>query len=112
VHSGIICARVPAPREVSPRRPAIDRFETLSFTSEQPVSLPRLQAALARPAPKLARAKGPFDTIEQPGRLMVFQLAGGRATLAPAGAPASGEMGALSREQIDGVMAGCVEDGS
>ena len=79
--------RVPVPREVGPRRPAVDRFETLSWTSEQPVSLPRLQQAIGRLAPKLARAKGLFETIEQPGRLTVFQLAGGRATLAPAGAP-------------------------
>ena len=39
-----------------------------------------------RLAPKLARAKGLFETVEQPGRLTVFQLAGGRATLAPGGA--------------------------
>ena len=78
--------RVPAPREVGPRRPAADRFETLSWTSERPVSLPRLQQAIGRLAPKLARAKGLFETVEQPGRLTVFQLAGGRATLAPGGA--------------------------
>ena len=77
--------RVPAPREAGPRRPAADRFETLSWTSERPVSLPRLQQAIGRLAPKLARAKGLFETVEQPGRQMVFQLAGGRATLAPAG---------------------------
>ena len=99
--------RVPAPREPGPRRPAVDRFETLSWTSERPVSLPRLQQAIGRLAPKLARAKGLFETVEQPGRLMVFQLAGGRATLAPGGLPAAGvpkarivfiaEIGALSR---------------
>jgi G3E family GTPase len=108
-----------APREVPPRKPAIDRFETLSFTSERPVSLPRLQAVISRLAPKLARAKGLFETIERPGRLMVFQLAGVRATLAPAGAPSPGvprtrivfiaEMGVLSREEIERVMEGCVE---
>ena len=82
--------RVPTPREVRPRRPAADRFETLSWTSERPVSLPRLQQAIGRLAPKLARAKGLFETVEQPGRLTVFQLAGGRATLAPGGALAAG----------------------
>jgi G3E family GTPase len=82
--------RVPAPREPGPRRPAADRFETLSWTSERPVSLPRLQQAIGRLAPKLARAKGLFETVEQPGRLIVFQLAGGRATLAPGGALAVG----------------------
>ena len=110
--------RAPVPREVAPRWPVVDRFETLSFVSDRPVSLPRLQAAISRLAPKLARAKGLFETIEQPGRLMVFQLAGGRATLAPAGAPSPGvprtrivfitEMGVLSREEIERVMEGCV----
>jgi G3E family GTPase len=113
---------VPAPREVATRKPAVDRFETLSFTSEQPVSLPRLQAAISRLAPKLARAKGLFETIEQPGRLMVFQLAGGRATLAPGGTPSPGvprtrivfiaEMGALSSGEVERVMEECVEGGS
>ena len=81
--------RAPAPREPGPRRPAEERFETLSWTSDQPLSLPRLQQAIGRLAPKLARAKGLFETVEQPGRQMVFQFAGGRATLAPGGAPAA-----------------------
>ena len=111
--------RVPTPREVRPRRPAIDRFETLSWTSERPVSLPRLQQAIGRLAPKLARAKGLFETVEQPGRLTVFQLAGGRATLAPGGALAAGvprtrivfiaEIGVLSTAEIDGIMEACIE---
>jgi G3E family GTPase len=113
--------RAPAPRDVGPRRPAVDRFETLSWTSERPVSLPKLQQAIGRLAPKLARAKGLFETVEQPGRLTVFQLAGGRATLAPGGALASGvprarivfiaEIGVLSSAEIDGIMEGCVEAG-
>jgi G3E family GTPase len=111
--------RVPIPREVTPRRPVADRFETLSWTSERPVSLPRLQQAIGRLAPKLARAKGLFETKEQPGRLTVFQLAGGRATLAPGGVPAAGvprtrivfiaEIGTLSRAEIDGIMQACVD---
>jgi len=111
--------RMPAPREPGPRRPALDRFETLSWTSEQPVSLPRLQEAIGRLAPKLARAKGLFETVEQPGRWTVFQFAGGRATLAPGGTPAAGtprtrivfvaEIGVLSSTEIDRVMAGCIE---
>jgi G3E family GTPase len=113
--------RAPAPREVGPRRPVVDRFETLSWTSDQPVSLPRLQQAIGRLAPKLARAKGLFETIEQPGRLTLFQLAGGRATLAPAGAPAQGtprtrivfiaELGVLSIAEIDAIMGACVGSG-
>jgi G3E family GTPase len=112
---------VPEPREVRPRRPVADRFETLSWTSERPVSLARLQQAIGRLAPKLARAKGLFETVEQPGRLTVFQLAGGRATLAAgesltAGVPRTrivfiAEIGVLSRAEIDGIMQACVEGG-
>ena len=88
------------------------------WSSERPVSLPRLQQAIGRLAPKLARAKGLFETIEQPGRLTVFQLAGGRATLAPGGALAVGvprtrivfiaEIGVLSTAEIDSIMQACV----
>jgi G3E family GTPase len=109
-------------REPGRQRPAMDRFETLSWTSERPVSLSRLREAIERLAPKLARAKGLFNTIEQPGKLMVFQFAGGRATLALAGTPAAGtprtrivfvaEIGALSRAEIDSVMQGCVQAGA
>jgi G3E family GTPase len=111
-------ARAPAPREMGPRRPSEERFETLSWTSDQPLSLPRLQQAIGRLAPRLARAKGLFETVEQPGRLMVFQFAGGRATLAPGEAPAAGvprarivfiaELGVLSKAELDGIMEGCV----
>jgi G3E family GTPase len=110
--------RVPAPREVGRRGPVADRFETLSWTSERPLSLPRLQAAIGRLAPRLARAKGFLETVEQPGRPMVFQLAGGRATLAPGRPPVAGkprvrmvfiaELGVLSRAEIDRIMQGCV----
>ena len=82
--------RAAGPRDPGRRRPVADRFETLTWTSDRPVSLPRLQAAIARLAPKLARAKGFFETVEQPGRQVLFQLAGGRATLAPAGPAAPG----------------------
>jgi G3E family GTPase len=112
---------VPAPREPGRRRPAADRFEALSWTSEWPVSLSRLQEAIRRLAPKLARAKGLFEPAERPGKLMVFQFAGGRATLAPGGIPAAGlprtrivfvaEVGVLSRAEIDSIMQGCVKAG-
>ena len=115
-------ARSPAPRDPGRRHPASDRFETLSWTSHQPVSLPRLQGAIGQLAPKLARAKGLFEPLEQPGRQLAFQLAGGRATLAPAGAPAPGaprarivfiaEIGVLSAAEIGRVMDGCVGAGS
>lgn len=113
-------ARAPAPREPGPKRPAEERFETLSWTSEQPLSLPRLQQAIGKLAPKLARAKGLFETVEQPGRQMVFQFAAGRATLAPSDAPTPGtprarivfitELGVLSKAELDGIMEACVAD--
>jgi G3E family GTPase len=113
--------RMPAPREPGRRRPLADRFETLSWTSGSPVSLPRLQEAIGRLAPKLARAKGLFETVEQPGRLTVFQFAGGRATLAAGGTPTAGvprarivfiaEIGLLSSAEIDRIMEGCIEAG-
>ncbi|WP_027555943.1 GTP-binding protein [Bradyrhizobium sp. Cp5.3] len=114
--------RAPAPREPGPRRPAAERFETMSWSSDKPVSLPRLQQAIGRLAPRLARAKGLFETAEQPGRLMVFQLAGGRATLAAGGtrtewAPRTrivfvAEIGVLSREEVNAIMEGCTEIGT
>jgi G3E family GTPase len=114
--------RVPTPREPGRQRPAADRFETLSWTSERPIVLSRFQQAIERLAPKLARAKGLFETIEQPGKSMVFQFAGGRATLAPGGTRNEGsprtrivfvaEIGLLSRTEIDSLMQGCVEVGA
>ena len=52
---------VSAPRESRPRRPTSDRFETLSWTSDRLVSQARLQVAIGKLAPKLARAKGLFE---------------------------------------------------
>jgi G3E family GTPase len=108
----------PTPRDPGRPRPMSDRFETTSWTSDRPISLSRLQAAIGRLAPKLARAKGLFETVETPGRQMLLQLAGGRATLAPAGPlPADRprarivfitEIGALSAAEIGRVMDGCV----
>jgi len=105
-------------RDPAPRRPRLERFESLSWTSARPLSLPRLQQAIGRLAPKLARAKGLFETVEQPGRQFLFQLAGGRATLVPAGEPPPdrpcarivfiAETGALSQAEIDETMAACV----
>ena len=124
IPSQLLCpahvARAPAQREPGPKRPAEERFETLSWTSEHPLSLPRLQQAIGKLAPKLARAKGLFETVEQPGRQMVFQFAAGRATLAPSDAPTPGtprarivfitELGVLSKAELDGIMEACVAD--
>ena len=100
--------------------PVTDRFETFSWTSEQPISLPRLQAAIGRLSPKLARAKGFFESVQEPGRPMVFQLAAGRATLAPARPKPAGvarvrivfiaELGAVSAAEIDAAMATAIPE--
>lgn len=107
--------RALAPRAPGPKRPAEERFETLSWTSDHPLSLPRLQQAIGQLAPKLARAKGLFETVEQPGRQMVFQFAAGRATLAPGEASTPdvprarivfiAELGVLSKAELDRIMA-------
>jgi G3E family GTPase len=104
------------------RRPASDRFETLNWTSHHAVSLSRLQRAIGQLAPKLARAKGLFETIEHPGKQLLVQLAGGRATVAPAGVRPSNaprvrmvfiaEIGVLSTAEISAIMDGCVSVGS
>jgi G3E family GTPase len=114
--------RPPAPRDPGRRRPVSDRFETFTWTSHQTISLPRLQGAIDHLAPRLARAKGLFEAVEQPGRQLLFQFAGGRATLASAGVPAPGaprarivfiaEIGVLSTAEIDRIMDGCVSPGS
>jgi G3E family GTPase len=110
----------PIPHNPGPRRPASDWFETLSWTSERPLSLPRLQQAIGRLVPKLARAKGLFEAVERPDQQLVFQLAGGRATLAPAGTPAPGsprarivfvaEVGVLSTAEVARIMNECVDN--
>jgi G3E family GTPase len=110
--------RLPAPRDPGRPRPVSDRFESTSWTSNRPVSLSRLQAAIGRLAPKLARAKGFIETVEQPGQRLLLQLAGGRATLAPAGPPPPeaprvriifiAEIGAFAAGEIDKVMDECV----
>jgi G3E family GTPase len=108
----------PLPRDAGGRRPVADRFESMDWVSDRPVSLARLQAAIGRLAPRLARAKGFVETSEHPGRHLLLQFAGGRATLAPAAAPPPGtpcvrlvfiaEIGVLSAAEIAGAMDGCV----
>jgi G3E family GTPase len=108
----------PVPRDPGRPRPVSDRFESTSWISDRPVSLSRLQAAIGRIAPRLARAKGFIETVEQPGRRLLLQFAGGRAMLAPAGPPPPeapcvrivfiAEIGAFAAEEIDKAMKGCV----
>lgn len=70
-------------RVTRPKRPSIDRFESFNWTSSAPISLAGFQQAVGRLAPRLVRAKGFLATIEKPDDRYLFQLAGGRATLAP-----------------------------
>ena len=59
-----------------------DRFKTSNWTSERPLALPLFQKMIEQLAPSLARAKGILALADQPGRTVLFQLAGQRATLA------------------------------
>jgi G3E family GTPase len=105
------------PRTTQPKRPSLDRFESFSWTSQEPISLKSFQQVIGRLAPRLARAKGFLGTIEQPGHRYLFQLAGGRATLAPfdqdRSTPAGtrlifiAENGKLTQAEIDRLMAQC-----
>jgi G3E family GTPase len=70
-------------RVTRPKRPSIDRFESFHWTCREPISLAAFQQVVGRLAPRLVRAKGFLDTIEKPDCRYLFQLAGGRATLAP-----------------------------
>jgi G3E family GTPase len=58
-------------------------FESVSWTSDRPLSLPRFQAALSRLAPDLVRAKG-ILRFEGQARPMLFQMVGQRATFGAA----------------------------
>ena len=114
----VVPGSAPVPRDTGRPRPVSDRFETMTWTSDHPISLPRLQAAIGLLAPRLARAKGLFETIQQPGRQLLLQFAGGRATVAQSGTPAAdvprtrivfiAEIGALSGTEIDRIMKQCL----
>ena len=107
-----------APQTPGRPRPAADRFDTTTWTAPHPISLPRLQAAITRLAPRLVRAKGLFTAIEHPGRPLLLQLASGRATVGPVTAPAGEgppvrlvfiyELGNLSAAEINTAMAACL----
>lgn len=58
-------------------------FESLSWTADRPLSLPRFQAAVSRLAPLLARAKGVLR-FEGQDKAMLFQMVGERATFGAA----------------------------
>ena len=81
----------PASKPAQPRKPAAERYDSVSWTSDRPISLPAFQAAIQRLAPDLVRAKGVLALADQPGRPVLFQFAGQRATLAAAPAPQEGQ---------------------
>lgn len=106
----------PAARERA--RFATPRFETMSWTAAAPLAVGAFQAAIGRLAPHLVRAKGFVTFREQPGRPMVFQLVGERATLGPAptarpdGPPVQlvliAENGRLDRDQARQMLDACL----
>ncbi|MBO1074598.1 CobW family GTP-binding protein [Roseomonas marmotae] len=71
----------------APSRFSTPRFETMSWTSDAPLSLPRFQAAVSRLAPRLVRAKGILQFAGREGQPMLFQMVGQRATFSPAPPP-------------------------
>ena len=114
--------RVPAPREVGPRRPAADRFETLSWTSERPVSLPRLQQAIGSAGAETRAGKGVVrdggaaraaDGVS--ARRRARDAGAGRGAARPGcrghGSSSLPRSGFSRRAEIDGIMEACVEAG-
>ncbi len=73
-----------------PGRVTADRFVTVEWRSEAPVSLAAFQAALPRIAPGLLRAKGYLALRERAGEVVLFQLVGRRASFAPVAPPPDG----------------------
>ncbi|MFL5255426.1 MAG: CobW family GTP-binding protein [Rhodopila sp.] len=106
------------PRDVGRPRPISDRYETTTWISDRPISLKRLQAAIEELAPRLARAKGLFETVEHPGRQFLLQFAAGRATVSAAEATTGdkprvrivfiAEIGILGATEIGRIMEWCV----
>lgn len=70
-----------APRLPASPRTAMPVFQTLSWTSEVPISLTRFQQVIGDMAKVLVRAKGFVTFIERDGEAMLFQLVGSRATI-------------------------------
>lgn len=81
-----------AAERMRPPRPVESdgRFVTLELESGEPARLAEFQRAMERLAPSLLRAKGLLTFAEMPGKPLVFQMTGNRATLAPFGRQLSG----------------------
>lgn len=69
---------------------ADDRFVEFEWSSERGVSAARFQAAIARLAPELLRAKGFLSFEDRPDEHFLFQLVGRRASLLPTAAAPPG----------------------
>ena len=107
----------PGPRTVGRPGPSAERFESLSWTADRPLSLPRFAAALERIAPRLVRAKGILAAAGRPGPLLL-QLVGGRAALSAADPVPEGmplvrlvfiaELGRLDPHELRAALDGCL----
>ena len=116
---GPLLQDLPAPRRPGRIGPFADRFESLSWTADRPVSLPRFAATLDRLAPRLVRAKGVLAVAGRPEPLLL-QLVGGRAALSPAGPAPEGapvvrlvfiaELGHLPSDELRTALENCLAD--
>jgi G3E family GTPase len=120
VPAGLFFTEEPAdmPDRAAPNvsRFSTPKFESVSWTSDRPLSLPRFQAAISRLAPDLVRAKGilRFEGQEKP---MLFQMVGQRATFGAAPPVPEGaapvrlvliaEIGRLRAEVARAMLEGC-----
>lgn len=66
-----------------PDRVTADRFVTVEWQAEGPLSLPAFQGALSQISNGLLRAKGYLALRERPNEVHLFQMVGRRATFSP-----------------------------
>ncbi|QTL04768.1 GTP-binding protein [Aquabacter sp. L1I39] len=108
---------VPAARPSLHAFDAAERFETMSWTANTPLSLPRFQRAVDALSSDLLRAKGFVTFDHQSDQPVLFQLVGRRVTLSPAAASGTGpmnrlvliaELGRLDRSKATGLLDGAV----
>jgi cobalamin biosynthesis protein CobW len=108
------------PGPAAAKRPVFSApaFQTMDWTADCPLSLPLFQRAISRLAPQIIRAKGILVAADQPGRPLLFQMVGGRATISPAPAPPPGAalvrlvligpLGAFDPAAVTAELDGCV----
>jgi G3E family GTPase len=83
----------PTVRQVSSApRFVVPRFESMVWTSDALLSLPRFQAAVGTLSSRLVRAKGILRFTARPETPVLFQLVGRRAAFSPAPPPSPGSM--------------------